>query len=142
VPSEELKLIRKQILVEKLMRSEGGQKKKVPVVEVDNDTKTHLEPIAIPPANAKPPSFKTRKFESSSVLSRVKEFLPLMKTENTKLLQRMKQDPNVSSIEVDLKEDETDSNGGPLIEMNLALFHDSDDSSNSDNNEGEEGERV
>lgn len=112
-PSEALILLRKQVLVEKLM------KEKVPTPH-EGDPASGVR--------------KTVKVGPSSILSRVKEFIPMIKTENEKLRLQVEENPSAVSIE---NNDEAKSSTEPMVEVNLAFISqqemedDSDDSSDS-----------
>lgn len=78
----------------------------------------------------KPP--ETKKLKASEALSRVKDFLPLLKQSTDKLLVDYKENPDEVNIENVDDEDEH-------IEMNLALVsEDSDDSDDDDEDEEDE----
>lgn len=68
---------------------------------------------------------KTFRFNESSVLTKVKQFLPEMAEENAKLQAVLDSNPEKLNIE------NTDDYDGPIIEMDLALMATNDYSSSS-----------
>ena len=75
---------------------------------------------------------ETKRFKPSEALSKVRDFLPILKDSTTKLLDEFKQNPDLLNIE-NVGEDEEH------IEMNLAMVSESEGSSNdSDSEEDDE----
>lgn len=75
----------------------------------------------------------TKKFKPSETLSKVKDFLPLLRESTNKLLTDFKEKPDEINIENVDDEDEH-------IEMNLAMVSDDDDDSDEDEDEDDEEE--
>ncbi|CAF0753088.1 unnamed protein product [Brachionus calyciflorus] len=76
---------------------------------------------------------ETKRFKPSSALSKVRDFLPMMKQSTEKLLEDFKENPDQVNIENVNDDDEH-------IEMNLALVAQSDSDSDDDDDESEEEE--
>jgi hypothetical protein len=111
--SAELQLLRKQVMVERLMKGKSSEKDR-------QQAQLTSEPVT-----------------ASPILNRIRDFLPLMKVENERLLQQAEADP--ASVSIEVEEDSSEKTGKPLVEMNLALFPQeeggdsgSDDASDSD----------
>lgn len=122
-PSEQLILLRKQMLIEKLLK-----KKSTPITSSDSA------------AAEAGPVRKTLKMGPSSVLSRVKDFLPVMKTENEKLLLQAVDNPGSVCLEVDVDDDKVgDDLGQPMVELNLALMP-QEDNEETDSSSDEESQ--
>ncbi|CAL8125517.1 unnamed protein product [Orchesella dallaii] len=151
VPSEELKFIRKQVLIEKLMSS-GGAEEESMEVESESGQNGPLDDsnnIVLPKAKhakkskgeSKPQQRKTFKIRSS-LLDRVKSFLPEFRSANDELLRLP--DPSKISLESESDRDEMDGRGPQpgtsgsstgnktFVEMNLALVEQSDSDSSTD----------
>jgi len=151
VPSAELKFIRKQILIQKLMTS-GAEEEESMEVEMESGPNGSLDgsnDIVLPKTKlpkksrgeSKPKPRKTFKMHSS-VLNRVKSFLPGFRTANEELLRLP--DPSKISLESESDRDEMDGRAqepGPsgsnmknktFVEMNLALVEQSDSDSSTD----------
>lgn len=76
---------------------------------------------------------ETKRFKSSETLSRVRDFLPLLKQSTEKLMEDFKQNPDDVNIE---KVDEEDEH----IEMNLALVAQSESDSDEEDEEEEDSD--
>ena len=76
---------------------------------------------------------ETKRFKPSEALSKVRDFLPILKDSTAKLLDEFKQNPDLLNIE-NVGEDEEH------IEMNLAMVSESEGS--SDDNDSEEDEDI
>ncbi|ODN04825.1 hypothetical protein Ocin01_01816 [Orchesella cincta] len=147
VPSTELKLIRKQVLIEKLMSSSGVKEEESMEMDLESGLNGSVDSsnIAIPSlprqskggSKPKPQPRKTFKLRSS-VLDRVKTFLPEFRTANDELLRL----PDPSKLSLESDHDEMDGRAaepGPsgvgnrtFVEMNLALVEQSDSDSSTD----------
>ncbi|RNA22012.1 hypothetical protein BpHYR1_046538 [Brachionus plicatilis] len=77
---------------------------------------------------------ETKKFKPSSTLSKVRDFLPMLKQSTDKLLEEYKENPD--QVNIENVDDEQEH-----IEMNLALVAQSDsDSDEQEESEGSEGQ--
>ena len=78
---------------------------------------------------------ETKKLKPSETLSKVRDFLPLLKESTSKLLDAFKENPDDLNIE-NVQEDEEH------IEMNLAVVSESEDSDDESDQEDEEEEET
>jgi hypothetical protein len=123
--SGELTLLRKQLLIEKLMK-EGRIHSVGPKIPGGNSGPSHSSNPIQPLKNMPPPA----------ILSRVKDFLPKMKVANDVLAQKTAADPSYSvSIEDDDKSD-------TLVEFDLALMLENEEGSSSSDDDGDGDEDV
>lgn len=102
--------------------SESGSPEKRAWLEVNNVEK--YKPFLIE-------KLETKRFKPSSTLSKVRDFLPMLKQSTDKLLEEHRENPDQVNIENVDEENEH-------IEMNLALVAQSDSDSESDDKEDSE----
>ena len=76
---------------------------------------------------------ETKKFKPSETLSKVRDFLPLLKESTSKLLDDFKENPDQLNIE-NVEEDEEH------IEMNLAMVSESESDEDDDDDDDDDGE--